>query len=66
MPTVSLSKALAEQAVKTLEECLRAGYTLGGVPGFNPRLWRYFNKGFYDRRWSHSGDVVLPERARHG
>lgn len=38
----------------------------GAIVGFNPRLWRYFNKGFYGRRWSHSGDVVLPERARHG
>ena len=35
----------------------------GAITGFTPRLWRYFNRGFYENgRWSHSGDIVLPER----
>lgn len=38
----------------------------GGIIGMTPTIWRYFNKGFYDGRWSHSGDVTLPERGRGG
>jgi predicted phosphodiesterase len=35
----------------------------GAIIGMTPKLWRYFNRGYYDGRWSHSGDVVLPERS---
>lgn len=35
----------------------------GAIIGFTPQLFRYFNKGYYNDRWSHSGGVVLPERA---
>ena len=34
----------------------------GAITGFTPKLWRYFNKSFYNNRWSHSGGVELPER----
>lgn len=35
----------------------------GAIIGFAPKLYRYFNKGYYNQRWSHSGSVHLPERA---
>lgn len=34
----------------------------GALHTFKPWLWRYFNKGYYEGRWSHSGDVNLPDR----
>jgi predicted phosphodiesterase len=34
----------------------------GAITGMTPQLWQYFNKGYYNDRWSHSGEVVLPER----
>jgi hypothetical protein len=35
----------------------------GAITGMTPKLWRYFNKGYYENeRWSHSGDVILPDR----
>lgn len=34
----------------------------GAIIGMSPKLWRYFNKGYYNDRWSHSGEVILPER----
>lgn len=34
----------------------------GAIIGFTPKLIRYFNKGYYNQRWSHGGDVNLPER----
>jgi hypothetical protein len=38
----------------------------GGLVGMTPTIWRYFNKGYYDNRWSHSGDVTLPDRGPGG
>lgn len=35
----------------------------GAIIGMTPKLWQYFNKGYYQGRWSHSGSVVLPERS---
>lgn len=35
----------------------------GAITRCLPDLWQYFNKGYYNDRWSHSGDVVLPERS---
>jgi hypothetical protein len=35
----------------------------GAIIGMTPKLWQYFNKGYYQGRWSHSGPVVLPERS---
>lgn len=35
----------------------------GAITGFQPDMRRYFTKGYYDGRWSHSGSVALPERA---
>lgn len=34
----------------------------GAIVGFTPKLIRYFNKGYYNGRWSHGGDVTLPKR----
>ena len=34
----------------------------GAIITFTPELVRYFNRGYYEGRWSHSGNVVLPER----
>lgn len=34
----------------------------GAIIGFTPELIRYFNRGYYNNRWSHSGPVDLPER----
>lgn len=34
----------------------------GALHSFKPWLWRYFNKGYYQNRWSHSDAVTLPER----
>lgn len=34
----------------------------GAIVRFQPEMFRYFNRGYYAGRWSHSGDVVLPER----
>ena len=34
----------------------------GAITDFVPHQRRYFNRGYYDGRWSQSGDVVLPER----
>lgn len=34
----------------------------GAITRCRPDLWQYFNRGYYDGRWSHSGDVTLPER----
>jgi len=34
----------------------------GAIVGFTPKLIRYFNKGYYNDRWSHGGGVQLPQR----
>lgn len=34
----------------------------GAIHSMTPKLWRFFNKSFYNDRWSHSGPVTLPER----
>jgi len=34
----------------------------GAITGFVPDMRRYFNRGYYQGRWSMSGDVALPER----
>lgn len=34
----------------------------GAIIGFTPKMIRYFNKGFYNNRWSHANDVTLAER----
>lgn len=41
---------------------LRQDPESGAITGFLPEMRRYFNKGFYQNRWSLSGDVTLPER----
>lgn len=35
----------------------------GAIFRMKPDLWQYFNRGYYNGRWSHSGPVVLPERS---
>lgn len=35
----------------------------GAITGMTPKLWQYYNRGYYQGRWSHSGPVVLPERS---
>ena len=34
----------------------------GAIIGFTPKMMRYFNRGYYNDRWSLSGDVTLPPR----
>jgi hypothetical protein len=34
----------------------------GAIVGFTPKLIRYFNRGFYNNRWSHSGTVKHARR----
>jgi len=38
----------------------------GAIVGFTPKGWRYFNKGYYNDRWSHSDQPVMPERTALG
>jgi hypothetical protein len=37
----------------------------GAIIGCTVQMWAYFDRGFYNDRWSHSGDIVLPERVVH-
>lgn len=34
----------------------------GAIIGCVVEMWTYFDRGYYNGRWSHSGDVVLPDR----
>jgi len=34
----------------------------GAITGCAPDMRRYFNRGYYNGRWSHSGPVTLPKR----
>lgn len=34
----------------------------GAITRCRVEFFRYFNKGYYNNRWSHSGDVQLPDR----
>lgn len=34
----------------------------GAIIGFSPQMIRYFNRGFYNKRWSYTGDVDRPWR----
>lgn len=34
----------------------------GAIVGCTVTMWNYFDRGFYNNRWSMSGDVVLPDR----
>ena len=34
----------------------------GAIIGFQPTMQRYFNRGFYNNRWSHHGLVTLSDR----
>ena len=34
----------------------------GALIGFSPSIFRYFNRGYYNSRWSHHGPVNRPER----
>lgn len=38
----------------------------GAITRFTPEMYRYFNRGFYGPRFSHSGGVVLPDRGAPG
>lgn len=38
----------------------------GAIIGFLPMMVRYFNRGFYQGRWSHHGKVTLPGRSISG
>lgn len=37
----------------------------GAIIGCTVEMWCYFDRGFYNHRWSHSGPVALPEASRH-
>lgn len=41
---------------------LRQDPETGAITGFMPEMRRYFNRGYYNQRWSHAGAVNLPER----
>ena len=34
----------------------------GAITRCSVEFFRYFNKGYYNHRWNHAGDVVLPDR----
>lgn len=34
----------------------------GAIIGCTVSMWQYFDTGYYNNRWSHSGSVVLPDR----
>ncbi len=34
----------------------------GAIVGCTVTMWTYYDRGFYNNRWSLSGDVVLPDR----
>lgn len=34
----------------------------GAIVGATVEMWNYFDRGFYNGRWSHSGDIVLTDR----
>jgi hypothetical protein len=34
----------------------------GAITSMTPKLIRYFNKGYYNDRWSHAHDINLPDR----
>lgn len=34
----------------------------GAIERCMVEMWHYFDRDFYNHRWSHSGDVVLPDR----
>lgn len=36
----------------------------GAIERFRDEKLRYFNRGYYNDRWSYNGDVILPERTR--
>lgn len=36
----------------------------GAIVRFRDEKLRYFNRGYYNDRWSHSGDIILPARTR--
>lgn len=38
----------------------------GAITGFTPSIWRYFNKGYYNNRWSRHGYVTQPPRTIGG
>lgn len=42
---------------------LRQDPETGAIPRCLPDLWQYYNRGYYNDRWSHSGEVVLPDRS---
>ena len=35
----------------------------GAIIGMTPQLWRFFNKGYVNDRWSHSHPINLPPRS---
>lgn len=42
---------------------LRQNSETGAIEGAGVEMFQYFNRGYYENhRWSHSGDVVLPDR----
>lgn len=42
---------------------LRQDPETGAIPRCLPDLWQYYNKGYSNDRWSHSGGVILPDRS---
>ena len=41
---------------------LRQDPETGAIVEMTPTMLRYFNRGYYNDRWSHAREVVLPER----
>lgn len=38
----------------------------GAITGCSPTMWRYFNRGYYNNRWSKHGSVTQPPRTIGG
>jgi hypothetical protein len=49
-------------AIVTLEQDPETG----AIIGFTPAMYRYFNKGYYNNRWSKHGPVNMPPRVIAG
>jgi hypothetical protein len=38
----------------------------GAITGFLPQMWRYFNTGYYQNRWSMASKPTMPNRTVGG
>jgi hypothetical protein len=60
--TFMRSKVKQEAHIGGAEVELEQDPETGAIIAMTPKIIRYFNKGYYNDRWSYGGPVVLPER----